>query len=99
GITTVDLSAEGKWCVAKPTATNAVLQENIDYACSHVDCSLIKPSGVCYEPTSLISQASVAMNLYYQATGKMDFACDFKGSGLVVIGDPSYGSCKFEFRH
>ncbi|GMN43319.1 hypothetical protein TIFTF001_012537 [Ficus carica] len=91
-------SAQGKWCVATPSANNQVLQDSIDYACNHVDCSIITIGGPCYDPSSLISHASVAMNLYYQATGKLDSSCDFNGSGLIVIIDPSYGNCKFEFR-
>lgn len=98
GATLMDLSSVGKWCVATPSANNEMLQESIDYACSHVDCSIIKFGGSCYDPSNLISHASVAMNLYYQANGKLDSSCDFKGTGLIVTSDPSYANCKFEFR-
>ncbi|CAN1256115.1 hypothetical protein LINPERPRIM_LOCUS9210 [Linum perenne] len=29
------------------------------------------------------------MNLHYQASGRHDFDCDFKGSGVVSLTDPS----------
>lgn len=75
--------------MATPSANNRVLQDSIDYACNHVDCSIITIGGPCYDPSSLISHASVAMNLYYQATGRLDSSCDFNGLGLIVISDPS----------
>ncbi|KAM6552165.1 hypothetical protein CsatB_001973 [Cannabis sativa] len=99
GEISVDLSSVGKWCVANPVSNNQMLQTNIDYACSHVDCSLIKSGGACYDPTNLISHASAAMNLFYQANGKHDSGCDFMGTGVIVMTDPSYGSCKFEYRN
>ncbi|PRQ29392.1 putative glucan endo-1,3-beta-D-glucosidase [Rosa chinensis] len=36
-------AALNTWCVAKPTATDNLLQLNIDFACSHVNCSVIEP--------------------------------------------------------
>jgi hypothetical protein len=29
------------------------------------------------------------MNAYYQANGRNDNACDFKGTGMVTSSDPS----------
>ena len=81
---------QSKWCVARPgVSNNQMLQDNIDYACNHVDCSLIRAGGACYDPTNLISHASVVMNLFYQENGKLDSTCDFNGTGLIVISDPS----------
>lgn len=98
GEISVDLSSVGKWCVASPVVSSQVLQDNIDYACNHVDCSLVRLGGACYDPSNLISHASAVMNLYYQANGKLDSSCDFKATGLIVMSDPSYGNCKFECR-
>ncbi|KAK7244053.1 hypothetical protein RIF29_38871 [Crotalaria pallida] len=85
------------WCIAKPSSDEATLQGNIDYSCAqvNVDCGKIKNGGPCYEPNSRMNHAAVAMNLYYQSVGGNQTAgdCDFKGSGLVVVTNPSYGSC------
>ncbi|KAL0306629.1 UNVERIFIED_CONTAM: hypothetical protein Sradi_6080200 [Sesamum radiatum] len=47
-------------------------------------------------PDNLINHASIAMNLYYQAKGRNHWNCYFKNSGLMVVTDPSYGSCFYE---
>ncbi|KAL5577179.1 hypothetical protein UlMin_018878, partial [Ulmus minor] len=96
GDTFVDFDLSGKWCVAKSTASDEMLQANIDWACNQVDCSLIKAGGNCFEPNTLLNHASVAMNIYYQKIGKVDLSCDFNGTGLVVIKDPSYDTCKYQ---
>ncbi|EFH56317.1 glycosyl hydrolase family protein 17 [Arabidopsis lyrata subsp. lyrata] len=88
----------GDWCVAKPSTANERLQENINFACSKIDCQIILEGGACYLPDNLISRASVAMNLYYQAQGRHFWNCNFEGSGLIGITDPSYGSCIYQFR-
>lgn len=77
------------WCVAKPSSDQATLQANINYACEHVDCSLIKKGCPCFAPDSLINHASVVMNFYYQCKGRNQWNCHFGGSGLVTITDPS----------
>eukprot|EP00257_Ricinus_communis_P016715 XP_015574972.1 glucan endo-1,3-beta-glucosidase 13 isoform X1 [Ricinus communis] len=83
------------WCVAKPATENSMLQENINFACNHVDCTPIQDGGPCYNPTTLVNHASFAMNLYYQTTQRTNTSCDFKGSGLIVNRNPSYGNCTF----
>ncbi|KAL5731714.1 hypothetical protein ACHQM5_004416 [Ranunculus cassubicifolius] len=78
------------WCVAKPSANNTALQENIDFACKNVNCnSILKPGCPCSKPATMINRASVAMNLYYQSTAKNSWNCDFTNSALIVITDPS----------
>ncbi|CAE6047670.1 unnamed protein product [Arabidopsis lyrata] len=88
----------GDWCVAKPSTANERLQENINFACSKIDCQIILEGGACYLPDNLISRASVAMNLYYQAQGRHFWNCNFEGSGLIGITDPSYEGCIYQFR-
>ncbi|XP_020595655.1 major pollen allergen Ole e 10-like [Phalaenopsis equestris] len=88
---------EKTWCVANPSAKEVDLQNNIDFACSKIDCSLIQYDGLCFFPDTNISHASVAMNLYYQSNGRNSWNCYFGGSGLLVTTDPSYGTCKYEF--
>uniref|UniRef100_A0A5B7CED4 glucan endo-1,3-beta-D-glucosidase n=1 Tax=Davidia involucrata TaxID=16924 RepID=A0A5B7CED4_DAVIN len=85
-----------KWCVPKVYATDEALQANIDYVCSSgVDCTPIQDGGPCFEPNTVRSHASYAMNAYYQANGRNDFDCDFINTGAVATIDPSYGECKY----
>lgn len=77
------------WCVAKPSSDQATLLDNINYACSHVDCRVLSSGCPCYSPGNLINHASIAMNLYYQANGRNYWNCNFKNSGLIVITNPS----------
>lgn len=80
---------QGAWCVAKPSASDDELQNNIAYACNYADCKVIQQGGSCYEPQKLVNHASVAMNLYYQASGRNYWNCDFNQSGIVAVTDPS----------
>lgn len=77
------------WCVAKPSSDKATLIANLNYACSQVDCSVLQRRGACFDPDILISHASIAMNLYYQAMGRNRWNCYFDNSALVVTTDPS----------
>ncbi|XP_042484581.1 major pollen allergen Ole e 10-like [Macadamia integrifolia] len=83
------------WCVAKPSSDPKILQENIDYACSNADCSILRRGCPCSNPDNLMNHASLAMNIYYQSRGRNHWNCDFKNSGLIVISDPSYGNCQY----
>ena len=77
------------WCVAKPSTEEATLLGNINYACSQVDCSVLQKGCPCFYPDTLISHASIAMNLYYQAKGRNYWNCNFKNSALIVTTNPS----------
>ncbi|XP_073005853.1 major pollen allergen Ole e 10-like [Typha latifolia] len=93
---TVDLvSGQKTWCVAKPSTGDTALLDNIHFACSMEDCSCIAKGGICFLPNTLISHASIAMNLYYQSQGKNSWNCHFNGTGVQVLTDPSYGQCKY----
>ncbi|EFH65454.1 glycosyl hydrolase family protein 17 [Arabidopsis lyrata subsp. lyrata] len=86
----INVNAETKtWCVAKPSSDQATLLDNINFACSHVDCRVLSSGCPCYSPGNLINHASIAMNLYYQANGRNYWNCNFKNSGLIVITNPS----------
>nr|XP_043620632.1 glucan endo-1,3-beta-D-glucosidase-like [Erigeron canadensis]XP_043620633.1 glucan endo-1,3-beta-D-glucosidase-like [Erigeron canadensis] len=87
--------AQKTWCVAKPSSSEATLLENINYACSKVDCSILQRGGSCYAPDNVVNHASIAMNLYYQSQGRNSWNCQFKNSGLVTMSDPSYGGCTY----
>lgn len=82
-------SSQKTWCVAKPSTEEAALQENIDFACSHVDCGVLRSGCACSAPNTRINHASVAMNLYYEAMGRNHWNCHFGNSGLIVQTDPS----------
>ncbi|KAK4480271.1 hypothetical protein RD792_013338 [Penstemon davidsonii] len=85
-----------KWCVPKKQASEASLQNNINYVCSQgVDCQPIQPGGACFVPNSIWDHASFAMNAFYQTKGRNDFNCDFAGTGEVTFSDPSTGVCKY----
>ncbi|GAB2226748.1 hypothetical protein Droror1_Dr00022568 [Drosera rotundifolia] len=88
--------AHGKsWCVAKPSASETELKNNIAFACNYVDCSVIQPGGACFEPQATINHASVVMNAYYQKNGRHSWNCNFTCSALTVVTDPSYCSCSY----
>ncbi|KAI6690259.1 hypothetical protein NL676_027087 [Syzygium grande] len=88
--------AQKTWCVAKPSSDQATLMANINYACSQVDCQILRKGCPCAYPDNLMNHASIAMNLYYQANGRNWWNCDFRKSGLIVVTDPSYGNCSYE---
>ncbi|XP_076887924.1 glucan endo-1,3-beta-glucosidase-like [Bidens hawaiensis] len=89
---------QGAWCIAKPSTSDEELQNNIAYACTYINCKIIRPGGTCFEPQKLVNRASVVMNLYYQTYGRNYWNCDFKGSGIIAVTDPSYGDCKYSFK-
>ncbi|XP_058214019.1 glucan endo-1,3-beta-glucosidase [Rhododendron vialii] len=85
-----------KWCVPKQDASDEALQANIDFVCdSGVDCTPIQNNGPCFEPDTVRSHASFAMNAYFQANGRNDYDCDFTNTGVITMVDPSYKECKF----
>ncbi|XP_054814006.1 glucan endo-1,3-beta-D-glucosidase-like [Prosopis cineraria] len=90
---TVNANGQRCWCVAKPSSDQATLLANINYACSQVDCRILQKGCPCSTPDNLINHASIAMNLYFQSKGRNHWNCDFRGSGLIVITNPSYGNC------
>ncbi|XP_021773632.1 glucan endo-1,3-beta-glucosidase-like [Chenopodium quinoa] len=92
----IKLLKQETWCVAKPSSDDATLLANINYACSQVDCSVLHQGCPCFSPDNLINHASIAMNLYYRAKGCQQLNCDFRGSGLIVITNPSYGNCLYQ---
>ncbi|EFH38594.1 hypothetical protein ARALYDRAFT_333379 [Arabidopsis lyrata subsp. lyrata] len=58
---------------------------------------VVSKGGTCYDPINLYNSASVAMNLYYQNQGRHYSKCDFEGSGIITVTDPSCGCCIYEF--
>ncbi|XP_022886904.1 glucan endo-1,3-beta-D-glucosidase isoform X3 [Olea europaea var. sylvestris] len=66
---------------------------SLTLANQQVDCRVLQKGCSCFVPDNLINHASVAMDLYYQSKGRNHWNCYFGNSGLVVLTDPSYGSC------
>ncbi|XP_062084960.1 glucan endo-1,3-beta-glucosidase-like [Humulus lupulus] len=88
-----------RWCVPKSNVSDEALQKNIDYVCSiKVDCKPIQSGGPCFEPNTIRSHASYAMNAYYQKFGPQDNNCDFNHTGVVTFTDPSYKTCTYPFQ-
>ncbi|GER34076.1 glucan endo-1 3-beta-glucosidas [Striga asiatica] len=85
----------GTWCVASSNASEADLENGLNWACGsgNVDCSAIQPSQPCYEPDSLASHASYVFNSYFQQNGATDVACSFGGAGVRTTNNPSYDNC------
>lgn len=84
-----------KWCVLDPKARNLDdLPENIDYACSHSDCTALGYGSSCNHLT-LRGNASYAFNMYYQVNDQNPWDCDFYGLATVTDEDPSDGTCQF----
>ncbi|XP_027091532.2 glucan endo-1,3-beta-D-glucosidase-like [Coffea arabica] len=84
------------WCVPKAGVSDAQLQANLDYACSHgTDCSSIQPGGACFEPNTIASHATYAMNLLYQTAGRNPWNCDFSQTATLSTTNPSYNACQY----
>ncbi|KAL4615741.1 hypothetical protein ACB092_07G148600 [Castanea dentata] len=82
------------WCVPKNGVSDTQLQANLDYACSHgIDCGPIQPGGACFDPNTVSSHASYAMNLYYQTMGKNPWNCDFSQTAVLTSTNPSHNPC------
>ncbi|CAN1808670.1 Glucan endo-1,3-beta-glucosidase [Linum perenne] len=89
-------SGNKKWCVAKSDASDEQLQKNLDYVCSSgVNCRPIQQGGPCFNPNTVRSHASYAMNAYYQTYGRHDSSCDFGHTGFLTSDNPSYETCSF----
>ncbi|ERM99996.1 hypothetical protein AMTR_s00110p00143620 [Amborella trichopoda] len=88
--------AEAVWCVSKPGVSDQALQKSLDYACgAGADCTPILQNGPCYQPNSVGSHASYAMNSYFQRKNEAGGSCDFSGTATTTSNDPSFGSCTF----
>ncbi|KAL0314707.1 UNVERIFIED_CONTAM: Glucan endo-1,3-beta-glucosidase 7 [Sesamum angustifolium] len=84
------------WCVPKADVSDAQLQENLDYACGQgIDCSPIQPGGACFEPMTVASHATYAMNLLYQKSSKNPWDCDFSQTATLTSTNPSYDKCSY----
>ncbi|KAJ4814800.1 hypothetical protein LUZ62_027366 [Rhynchospora pubera] len=92
-----DLAQGATWCIARSGSNQTALQLAIDYACGSglADCAPVQSSGLCYLPNTMQAHASYAFNSYYQRSNAAPGSCDFGGTAVVTVTDPSYGSCTY----
>lgn len=84
-----------RWCILNPKITDLKnLPENIDYACSHSDCTALGYGSSCNH-LSAKGNASYAFNMYYQFKGQNSWDCDFSGLATLTDADPSDDVCRF----
>lgn len=88
--------SSASFCVCRPTASPNMMQKAIDFACgAGADCNPIRPNGQCYNPNSITSHCSYAVNSYYQKNAAKGATCDFSGAATLTNSDPSGGGCSF----
>ncbi|KAJ6728903.1 GLUCAN ENDO-13-BETA-GLUCOSIDASE BG1-RELATED-RELATED [Salix viminalis] len=65
-------------------------QDNLDYAYGRgIDCGPIKPGEACFEPNTIASHATYAINLFYQTYDKNPLECDFSQSATLSSNNPN----------
>lgn len=80
----------GRWCVCKEGLSEAMLQKTLDYACgAGADCGPIHQNGPCFNPNTVKSHCSYAVNSFFQKKGQSQGTCDFAGTAIVSASDPS----------
>ncbi|XP_065878671.1 PLASMODESMATA CALLOSE-BINDING PROTEIN 3-like [Euphorbia lathyris] len=83
------------WCVCKEMP-EATLQKTLDYACgAGADCGPIHTNGPCFQPNSVRSHCSYAVNSFFQKKGQSQGSCDFAGTAAVSTSDPSHTGCSY----
>ncbi|XP_073004850.1 PLASMODESMATA CALLOSE-BINDING PROTEIN 2-like [Typha latifolia] len=88
--------SDGAWCVCRSDMSDSVLQKSLDYACgAGADCNPILSNGACFQPNTVRSHCSYAVNSYYQRKGQAQGACDFAGSAGLTATDPSSNGCTY----
>lgn len=89
-------TSDAAWCVCRSDVSDGVLQKAIDYACgTGADCMPILQNGACFQPNTVRSHCSWAVNSYYQRRSSLGATCDFSGAATLSNSDPSFSSCSF----
>ena len=82
--------ADAAFCVCKQGISPGIMQKAIDYACgAGADCNPIRPNGQCYNPNSIATHCSYAVNSYFQRNAAKGATCDFNGAAMLTNADPS----------
>lgn len=86
----VCLCIGGTWCVCREGLSEAMLQKTLDYACgAGADCGPIHQNGPCFNPNTVKSHCSYAVNSFFQKKGQAQGTCDFAGTATFSASDPS----------
>lgn len=86
----VRLCVGGTWCVCREGLSEAMLQKTLDYACgAGADCGPIHQNGPCFNPNTVKSHCSYAVNSFFQKKRQSQGTCDFAGTATVSASDPS----------
>ncbi|KAL3532417.1 hypothetical protein ACH5RR_005938 [Cinchona calisaya] len=84
-----------RWCILNPHVKDLEeLPKNVDYACSHSDCTSLGYGSSCNH-LSAKGNASYAFNMYFQLKNQNGWDCDFSGLAIVTDDDPSDDECRF----
>ena len=82
--------ADAAFCVCKQGISPGIMQKAIDYACgAGADYNPIRPNGQCYNPNSIATHCSYAVNSYFQRNAAKGATCDFNGAAMLTNADPS----------
>ncbi|KAG8369065.1 hypothetical protein BUALT_Bualt15G0111500 [Buddleja alternifolia] len=77
------------YCIARLNAGKDALLQFLNFACAQIDCNPIQPGGLCFEPTTIISHGSYALDAFFRKTG----SCN--SLGRLQSSDPSYAKCRY----
>lgn len=81
------------WCVSKDGANVYMLQTALNWTCSSfgggVNCNPIYAGGNCYLPNTIQKHSSWAFNMYYNSQSGAPDSCNFSGTAMVTVNDPS----------
>ncbi|XP_021765478.1 major pollen allergen Ole e 10-like [Chenopodium quinoa] len=87
----------GSYCVAKPEASDELIQKALDYCCGKKPeiCDDIQTGKPCFVPGDLRATASYVFDSWFKA----NVGCDFEGAATIVSNDPSHGDCKYKCKN
>ncbi|XP_058074835.1 glucan endo-1,3-beta-glucosidase 8-like [Magnolia sinica] len=84
-----------QWCVLDESVKDlSALPANMDYACSHGDCTALGYGSSCNN-LDANGNASYAFNMYFQILDQDVRACNFQGLAKITTKNASQGTCLF----
>ncbi|KAJ0612689.1 putative glucan endo-1,3-beta-D-glucosidase [Helianthus annuus] len=88
-----------KWCILRSDVPDdkQKLNETMDYACEHADCSAFADGGLC-SGLGECEMVSYAFNSFFQMSNQSKESCDFDGLATQVEQDPPKDQCKFNIQ-
>ncbi|XP_047324156.1 glucan endo-1,3-beta-glucosidase 4-like [Impatiens glandulifera] len=84
-------SFSSTFCVVRNGADTSKLQKGLNWACGQggANCSAIQKGEACYNPDTINDHASYSYNDYYQKMIRFGGDCDFDGTAMLTVVDPS----------